>query len=120
MPNIRLQMKKVIIKHTKLLIKMRSYILPHPTIVYLREMFLFFFTTWIKKDDGLEGRILVVINLNILERLHQLVQHSVGYPADLRFRTVPVDHAAIACRHQASGSVGNVSGWEGCSAGIKE
>lgn len=69
----------------------------------MSERWGFFFTTWIKKDDGLEGRILVVVDLNILERLHQLVQHSVGYPADLRFRTVPVDHAAIACRHQACG-----------------
>lgn len=63
------------------------------------------FTTWIKKDDGLEGGVLVVVDLNILERLHQLVQHSVGYPADLRLGAVPVDQAAVACRHQACRSV---------------
>lgn len=70
-----------------------------------KDLFIFF-TTWIKKDDSLESRVLVVVDLNVLERLHQLVQHSVGYPADLRLRTVPVDHAAIACGHQVCRSVG--------------
>lgn len=65
--------------------------------------FCSFFATWVKKDDGLEGCILVVVDLNVLERLHQLVQHSVGYPADLRLWTVPVDHTAVACRDQACG-----------------
>lgn len=64
-----------------------------------------FFTTWVKKDNGLEGRVLVVVDLNVLERLHQLVQHSVGYLADLRLGGVPVDHAAVACGHQARCSV---------------
>lgn len=64
------------------------------------------FATWIKEDDGLEGGVLVVVDLNVLERLHQLVQHPVGYPADLRLRTVPVDHAAVACRDRARRSGG--------------
>lgn len=68
--------------------------------MYLLKQMEFFFATWVKKDDGLEGRVLVVVDLNVLERLHQLVQHSVGYPADLRLGTVPVDHTAVACRHQ--------------------
>lgn len=63
------------------------------------------FTTWVKEDNCLESRILVVVYLNILEGLDQFVQHSVGYPADLRFRTVPVDHTAITCRHRAYQSV---------------
>lgn len=29
-----------------------------------------FFTTWVKKDDGLKGCVLVVVDLNVLERLH--------------------------------------------------
>lgn len=63
------------------------------------------FITWVKEDNCLESRILVVVYLNILEGLDQFVQHSVGYPADLRFRTVPVDHTAITCRHRAYWSV---------------
>lgn len=35
-----------------------------------QQTFFFFFATWIKKDDGLEGRVLVVVDLNVLERLH--------------------------------------------------
>lgn len=59
-----------------------------------------FFVTWVKEDNGLERRILVVVYLNILEGLDQLVQHSVGHPTDLRFRTVPVDHTAVTCGHR--------------------
>lgn len=58
----------------------------------------FLFITWVKKDNSLECCKLVVIYLYFLEGPHQLIQDSVGYPTDLWFRTVSVDHTAITCR----------------------
>lgn len=57
------------------------------------------FATWVEEDDGLQRRVLVLIDLNVVEGLNQLIQHSVADSAELRLRTVPVDHAAVACRH---------------------
>lgn len=57
--------------------------------------------TWVKEDNSLQSCILIVVYLNILEGLNQLVQDSVGYPENLRFRAVPVYHAAITCRISA-------------------
>lgn len=60
------------------------------------------FGTWVEEDNGLECRVLVFVYLNVLEGLNQLVQHSAGDPGELRFRTVPVDHTAVACRYTQS------------------
>lgn len=85
---------------------------------------LHFIITWVKEDDSLERRILIVVYLNILEGLDQLIQHSVCNPTDLWLRTVPGDHAAVTCRTTSSsqrlwGPEGHcentglrVSGWE--------
>lgn len=59
-----------------------------------------YFITWVKEDNGLKCCIFVVIYLDILEWLDQFVQHSVGYSGDLWLRAIPVDHAAITCRHR--------------------
>ena len=55
-----------------------------------------FIVTWVEEDDGFQRGVLVVIDLNVLEGLNQLVQHAKSHPRELRFQTVPLDHAAVA------------------------
>ena len=70
------------------------------------------FITWVKEDNSLECCILIVIYLNILKRLEQLIQHSIGYPAYLWFRTVSMYHTAITCRQRKYWSVAVFNGVE--------
>lgn len=75
--------------------------------------------TWVEEDDGFECRILIFIYLNVLEGLNQLVQHSAGDPGEFRFRTVPVDHIAVACRYTQSEAFNcrgrlRIKGWWNC------
>lgn len=52
--------------------------------------------TWVKEDDGFEAGILIVIDLQLLERQHQLVQDAHGHPAHLRqLRAMPGDDVVI-------------------------
>lgn len=53
--------------------------------------------TWIKEDDGFEAGVLVVIDLQLLERQHQLIEDAHGHPAHLRqLRAVPRDDVVVA------------------------
>ena len=62
--------------------------------------------TWVEEDDGFEAGVLVVIDLQLLERQHQLVEDAHGHPAHLRqLRAVPRDDVVIPC------VVGKERGW---------
>lgn len=60
--------------------------------------------TWVKEDDGFEAGVLVVINLQLLERQHQLIQDAHGHPAHLcQLWAVPRDDVVIAWRSWEGG-----------------
>lgn len=44
--------------------------------------------TWIKEDDGFKASVLIVIDLDVPQGLHQLIQDSGGHTSDFQFRAV--------------------------------
>jgi len=53
--------------------------------------------TWVKEDDGFQTSVLVVVDLELLEGDHQLVQDPHRHPAHLQLRAVPGDDVVIPC-----------------------
>ena len=51
--------------------------------------------TWIKEDDGFKASVLIVIDLDVPQGLHQLVQDSGGHTSDFQFWAVHWDDEVI-------------------------
>jgi hypothetical protein len=52
--------------------------------------------TWVKKHNGLQARVLVVIYLDLLEGSNQLIENSVGYTTDFNFTAVAVNNIVVS------------------------
>lgn len=53
--------------------------------------------TWVEEDDGFEAGVLVVIDLQLLEGQHQLIEDAHGHTAHLgQLRAVPRHDVVIA------------------------
>lgn len=51
--------------------------------------------TWVKEDDGFKASVLIVIDLDVPQGLHQLIQDSGGHTSDFQFRAVHWDDEVI-------------------------
>lgn len=57
--------------------------------------------TWIKEDDGFEAGVLILVDLQLLEGQHQLIQDAHGHPVHLcQLRAVPGDDVVVAWMDQ--------------------
>lgn len=52
--------------------------------------------TWIKKYNGFQTSVLVVIDLDFLKGLDQLVQDPVGHAADLDLTAVALNNVVVS------------------------
>lgn len=67
--------------------------------------------TWVKEDDGFQAGVLVVIDLDLPQGLHQLVQDPGGHTSDFQLWAVHWDDEIIPWEHRDSPSgVGSSSG----------
>lgn len=51
--------------------------------------------TWVKEDDGFEAGVLIVIDLDVPQGLHQLIQDPGGHTSDFQLRAVHWDDEII-------------------------
>lgn len=51
--------------------------------------------TWVKEDDGFQAGVLVVIDLDVPQGLHQLVQDSGGHTSDFQLWAVHWDDEIV-------------------------
>lgn len=66
-----------------------STALPAPCLAVRRNL------TWVKEDDGFKAGVLVVVDLDVPQGLHQLVQDSGGHTSDFQFWAVHWDDEII-------------------------
>lgn len=61
--------------------------------------------TWIKEDDGFKASVLIVINLDVPQGLHQLIQDSGGHTSDFQFWAVHWDDEVIPWGHKRNSAL---------------
>lgn len=58
--------------------------------------------TWVKEDYGFKASVLIVINLDVPQGLHQLVQDPGGHTSNFQLRAVHGDDEVIPCGDEKS------------------